>query len=61
MPLPISKNAAGGNATCVLAQFKSAAGSDGHFVVFDIAEARFEAAHFLGTLAASGTATVSSP
>ena len=46
-------------ATAVLAQFKQAAGSDGHFVVFDIPTAReADRASFLGTLAATGQATV---
>jgi catechol 2,3-dioxygenase-like lactoylglutathione lyase family enzyme len=47
-----------GGVTCVLAQFKQLAGSDGHFVVFDIPLATKQAAQFLGTLASTGTATV---
>ena len=47
--------------TAVLAQYKQQAGSDGHFVVFDIAAARDQAAKFLGTLATTGTATVEPP
>ena len=47
--------------TAVLAQYKQATGSDGHFVVFDIAAARDQAARFLGTLATTGTATVTAP
>jgi hypothetical protein len=49
-----------GNATAVLAQFKMAGGSDGHFVVFDIATARAQSSNFLGTLASTGAATVTS-
>ena len=56
---PISNNA--GGVTAVLAQFKSAAGSDGHYVVFDIPVAQRQAAEFLGTLARTGTATVVAP
>lgn len=56
--LPFSHNAAGGTATATLAQFDQLAGSDGHFVVFDIPLARKQAAEFLGTLARTGTATV---
>ena len=56
---PISNNA--GGVTAVLAQFKSAPGSDGHYVVFDIPVAQRQAAEFLGTLARTGTATVVAP
>jgi hypothetical protein len=59
MPAPISSNYPG--ATAVLAQYKQANGSDGHFVSFDIAAARKQTAKFLGTLAATGTATVVAP
>ncbi len=44
--------------TAVLAQFKQRAGSNGHFVVFDISAARQQSAKFLGTLATTGKATV---
>ncbi|MBS1120921.1 MAG: hypothetical protein H6Q90_3149 [Deltaproteobacteria bacterium] len=47
--------------TAVLAQYKQQAGSDGHFVVFDIPAAKRQAAQFLGTLARTGTATVVTP
>ena len=50
-----------GGATAVLAQYKMAPGSDGHFVVFDIAAARTQSSEFLGTLARTGHATVISP
>lgn len=53
---PITDNLNG--ATAVLAQFKQRPGSDGHFVVFDIAAAKQQAVKFLGTLAATGKATV---
>ncbi len=47
--------------TAVLAQYKMATGSDGHFVAQDIDAARKQTAQFLGTLAATGQATVVSP
>jgi pimeloyl-ACP methyl ester carboxylesterase len=50
-----------GLVTDVLAQYKMAAGSDGHFVVFDIAAARAQSSNFLGTLASTGQATVTLP
>jgi len=59
MAPPFSDNLDG--VTAVLAQYKQATGSDGHFVVFDIRAARTQAAQFLGTLAATGTATVVAP
>ncbi|HEY6034636.1 MAG TPA: hypothetical protein VIV58_10265 [Kofleriaceae bacterium] len=59
VPTPITNNA--GTATAVLAQFNMKAGSDGHFVVFDIPTAEKQSADFLGTLAASGQATVVAP
>lgn len=59
LPTPITGNLAG--VTAVLAQFKQKAGSDGHFVVFDIALAKKQAASFLGTLARTGEATVVGP
>ena len=56
---PITNNDNG--ATAVLAQYKQRVGSDGHFVVFDIASAQKQSSDFLGTLAANGTATVVAP
>ena len=56
MTAPIAQNVNG--ATAVLGQYKQRGNSDGHFVVFDIAAAKRQAASFLGTLAATGTATV---
>jgi hypothetical protein len=47
----LSGNLAGGRATGVLAQFPPAAGSDGHFVVFDVPEAHAQAAGFCASLA----------
>jgi hypothetical protein len=58
-PAPISNNLNG--ATAVLAQFNMQQGSDGHFVVFDIPRAKNQADQFLGTLSATGTATVIAP
>ena len=54
--LPIVDNY--GTATAVLIQFKQAAGSDGHFVGFDIPLARTQIRKFLRTLATTGHATV---
>ncbi len=59
LTLPATGNA--GEVTSVLAQYNEADGSDGHFVVFDIAAARLQSARFLKTLFDSGTATVVEP
>ena len=56
LPTPITGNLDG--VTAVLAQYKQLAGSDGHFVVFEVPSAERQAAQFLGSLAATGTATV---
>jgi hypothetical protein len=56
---PVTDNLTAG--TVVLAQYDEAAGSDGHFVVFDVPAAQTQSAQFLGTLAATGTATVVAP
>jgi hypothetical protein len=56
---PLSGNING--ATVVTAQYKQAGSSDGHFVVFDISAAKTQSSKFLGTLAATGQATVVSP
>jgi predicted esterase len=53
---PITDNLNG--ATAVLAQYQQEAGSDGHFVVFDLPVARNQAAKFLSTLATTGHATL---
>ena len=55
-PAPITGNLNG--TTAALAQYKQRAGSNGHFVVFDISAARQQSAKFLGTLASTGKATV---
>jgi hypothetical protein len=47
----LSGNLAGGLASGVLAQFPPVAGSDGHFVVFEVAQARAQAAGFCRNLA----------
>ena len=47
--------------TAVLAQYTMLPGSDGHFVVFEIPAAEEQSAQFLGTLAATGHATVVVP
>lgn len=56
---PITDNL--GSVTAVLAQYKQKSGSDGHFVVFDIPAAQQQSSQFLGTLAATGHATVVVP
>jgi hypothetical protein len=55
----LSGDLAGGQATGVLAQFTPKAGSDGHFVVFDVPQARAQAATFLENLAADPKGRVS--
>ena len=47
--------------TSVLAQYRPPGANDGHFVVFDVPDARKQTAQFLGTLSATGTATVVAP
>jgi hypothetical protein len=59
LPTPITGNVDG--VTAVLAQYKQAPNDDGHFVVFDIQAARTQSSQFLGTLAATGHATVVTP
>jgi predicted esterase len=51
-PQGLSGNLANGKATGLLGQFPPAAGSDGHFVVFDIPACREQAAQFVANLAA---------
>jgi hypothetical protein len=60
---PIADNVTtqNGAATAVLAQYKQQPGSDGHFVVFDIASAQKQSSEFLGTLVHTGQATVVAP
>lgn len=59
VPAPITGNVDG--VTAVTAQYKQAGNSDGHYVVFEVGAARKQSAQFLGTLAATGQATVVSP
>ncbi len=56
---PITNNDDG--VTAVLAQYTMLPGSDGHFVVFEVPAAMTQSASFLGTLAATGQATVVTP
>jgi len=58
---PISGNVAGGQATGVLLEYTAPAGDDGHFVVFDVPDAISQSNRFLGTAAATGTATLTPP
>lgn len=57
----LSGNLAGGKATGVLAQWPAAQAKDGHFVVFDIAAAKLQAATFCKNLAADPKGRVSAP
>ena len=59
MPTPFAGNLNGVSA--VLAQYDQRAGSDGHFVVFDIPAAGKQSSEFLGTLVRTGHATVVAP
>jgi hypothetical protein len=59
VPPPMMGNLNG--ATVVTAQYKQAGTSDGHYVVFDVPAAKTQSSKFLGTLAATGQATVVSP
>lgn len=56
---PVTANS--GTVTSVLAQYKEAQDSDGHFVAFDIPAARLQSILFLKTLFDSGQATVVAP
>lgn len=47
----LSGNLAGGRASGVIGQFPPAAGSDGHFVLFDVPQARLQASVFCKNLA----------
>lgn len=55
---PVTGNVAG--TTAVLVQYQ-ASGSDGHFVVFDVAAAQRQSVQFLATLASAGAATLVTP
>ena len=54
-------NLAGGRATGALAQWTPAAGADGHFVVFDVPQARAQAATFCKDLAADPVGRLTPP
>jgi predicted esterase len=56
---PVSNNA--GDRTAVFLQYNALPNDDGHFVVFDVPAAQKQHAAFLGTLAATGTATLVAP
>ncbi len=56
---PVEDNLEG--VTAVLMQYQMQAGSDGHFVVFEVPAAMEQSARFLGTLAETGTATLVVP
>lgn len=56
---PVTENQA--PVTSVFVQYQAPGNEDGHYVVFDVPEARVQSARFLGTLAETGTATLVSP
>lgn len=56
---PVTNNVNGH--TSVLLQYNPPPGEDGHFVVFDVPAALEQSRRFLGTLAATGTATLVAP
>lgn len=57
----LAGNLAGGAASGALAQWPVPADSDGHFVVFDVPEARAQAAEFLRSLSEAAPGKVSPP
>jgi hypothetical protein len=57
----LSGDIASGKASGVLAQWSVPPGDDGHFVVFDVANARVQAAQFIKNLAADPKGRVPSP
>ena len=57
---PVSGNWEGG-ATGVLLQYDEAPDSDGHFVIFDLEDARQQSTQFLATEVADGVATLIAP
>jgi len=59
--LPIVNNVAGGQATGVAIEYNATGKNDGHFVVFDVADARRTASRFLGTHAATGASRIDPP
>ena len=50
-----------GEVTAVLTQYNEVGGSDGHFVVFDVAAAKLQSSLFIKTLFETGTATLVVP
>ncbi|HVJ93066.1 MAG TPA: hypothetical protein VM580_24870 [Labilithrix sp.] len=60
-PAGIRGNLAGGRATGALAQFVPKDGSDGHFVVFNVPQARAQAAKFCRDLASDPVGRLSPP
>jgi hypothetical protein len=56
---PVKDNLDG--TTGVLVQYTAHAGSDGHYVVFDVPAAMIQSRKFLGTLATDGDATLVAP
>ena len=58
---PVTNNVAGGKATGVLLEYAQAGSDDGHFVIFDVPAAIAQNNRFLATLAATGTATLTTP
>ena len=60
-PEGLSGNLADGNASGALAQWPPVPGSDGHFVVFDVPQARAQAATFLRRLADDPRGNVPAP
>lgn len=60
-PDGVRGNLAGGRATGALAQFAPTRGDDGHFVVFDLPEARAQAATFCRDLADDPVGRISPP
>ena len=56
---PVSGNADG--TTAVLLEYQAPAGSDGHFVLFDVPAGRTQSIRFLSSMAADGVPTVPAP
>ena len=56
---PVTNNA--GEVTAIGAQYQPSSGSDGHFVIFDIAAAKFQSGEFFRSLVETGKATVVAP
>lgn len=58
---PLKGNAAGGKATVALAQFTPPKGTDGHFVVFNVAQAKSQSMSFCASLLSDEVPTISAP